>query len=110
MKKTIAIALVAVLLLSFIACGAGITKENLVGSWKVTAVKLEGGDELVGTVLTFDENDHYDWKYSGFTFMEGTYKISGTFVYLGEEKEIFKLDGDTLTIKDASGEMTLVRQ
>lgn len=110
MKKTIAIALAAVLLLSFVACGGGINKEELIGKWEVTEIKMEGGEDLVGTVLIFDENDHYDWLYHGLSFMDGTYRISGTFVYLDEEKEIFKLNGDTLTIKDASGEMTLVRQ
>lgn len=110
MKKAFAIVLAAVLMLSFVACGGGIKKENLVGSWKATDIKMDGGDVLIGSVMTFDENDHYKWEAMGFTLMEGTYRISGTFVYLDEEKEIFKLDGDTLTIKDASGEMTLVRQ
>ncbi len=110
MKKTIAIALVAVMLLSFVACSGGVTKESLVGNWEVTSVKLDGGDDLIGTVLSFDEDNHYDWKYSGITFMSGEYKISGSFVYLDEEKELFTINGDTLTIKDASGEMTLTRK
>ena len=110
MKKTISVLLAAVLLLSFVACGLGIKKEELVGTWKVKSVKIEDGELLVGSTMTFDENDRYTWEAMGFTIMEGTYRISGTYVYLDDEKELFTLDGDTLTIKDASGEMTLTRQ
>ena len=110
MNKTISVLLAAVLLLSFAACGKAIVKEELIGTWEVQSVKLEDGDALIGSTLTFDKNDHYEWKLMGFTIMEGTYRISGTYVYLDDEKEIFTLDGDTLTVKDASGEMTLTRK
>lgn len=110
MKKTIAVLMAAVLLLSFVACGGGLSKESLIGTWEVTEAKVDGGEMLVGSTMTFDENDHYAWTAMGFTLLEGTYKVSGSFVYLDGEKEIFKLNGDTLTIKDASGEMTLIRK
>ena len=108
MKKIIAVLLVAVLMLSFLACG--VKKEELVGTWEVTSAKVDNGDQLIGTIMTFDENDHYSWKMGNYTLMQGEYKISGSFVYLDDQKEIFSISGDTLTVTDASGSMTLDRK
>lgn len=108
MKKIIAVLLVAALMLSFLACG--VKKEELVGTWEATDVKIDDGDLLIGSILKFDENDHYSWKLGNYTLMEGTYRISGSFVYLDDQKELFSISGDTLTITDSSGSMTLVRK
>lgn len=44
MKKTVAVLLVAVMLLTAVGCGASYTKEQVVGNWKVT--KAEGDDDV----------------------------------------------------------------
>ena len=111
MKKAIAITLAAVLLLSFVACGgSGVTKESLVGTWEVTEAKVDGGEFLVGSTMTFDNDNHYKWETMGITLLEGEYKISGAYVYLDGEKEIFTIKDNVLTVKDASGEMSLIKK
>ncbi len=109
MKKAVAVLLIAVMALSFIACSS-IKKEELVGTWEVTSANAENGDALVGTIMTFDEDNQYKWTMGNYTLMSGEYKISGTYVYLDKEKELFTINGNTLTVKDASGEMTLIKK
>lgn len=110
MKKTIAILLAAVMLLSFVACG-GASKEDLIGTWEVTSADVgEDGDLMVGSTMTFDENDQFEWSLMGFTVMSGSYEVKGRYLVLDGENTLFSIDGDTLKIKDASGEMTLTRK
>lgn len=109
MKKAIAVVLVAIMVLSFVACGSSTSAADLVGSWTVTEANAEGGDVLVGTVLSFKEDMTYDWSIQGMSFMSGTYEMRGGFLYLDDQKEMVSVNGDTMTIKDASGDMTLVK-
>ena len=110
MKKTIAVLLVAVMALSLVACG-GASKEQLIGTWEVTSANVgEDGDLMVGSTMTFDENDQFEWSVMGFTVMSGSYEINGRYLVLDGENTIFSIDGDTMTIKDASGDMTLTRK
>ena len=55
MKKTVAVLLVAVMLLTAVGCGASYTKEQVVGNWKVTKVK---GDDDVQNLLGAHLNLH----------------------------------------------------
>ncbi len=110
MKKTIAVLLAAVLILSFVACGGGASKDSLVVTWEVTSAKVDGGELLVGTVLKFNSDDTYSWTMSGYTLMSGKYKLSGSFLYLDDEKELVSISGNTMTIKDSTGEMSLIKK
>lgn len=110
MKKTIAVLLVAIMVLSFVACGgSSVTEAELVGTWTVTEANAEGGEILVGTTLTFNSDKTYDWTLMGMSFMSGTFEMRGGFLYLDDQKEMVSINDNTMTIKDASGDMTLVK-
>ena len=78
-KKTVAVLLVAVMLLTAVGCGLGYTKEQLVGTWKVTAAKGNSDvKNLIGTKMTFTSGDLYMWTYSSIPFMNGKYRVGGS--------------------------------
>ena len=70
MKRTIAVLMIAVLVLSCVACGSGVTKEQVVGTWVVTEAK---GDS------------------------DG-------------QRMIINVNDKVMTLKDASGEISLSRK
>lgn len=111
MKKTISVLLVAVMLLSLVACGGGIKQEQIVGAWKVTAAKGNSDvQNLVGAYLNLMSGGSYFWTVNGVIALNGTYRLSGSRLYLDDDYANISLNGDTLTLKDGSGEITLVRQ
>ncbi len=110
MKKTISVLLVAVMLLSLVACG-GIKQEQIVGAWKVTAAKGNSDvQNLVGAYLNLMSGGSYFWTVNGVIALNGTYRLSGSRLYLDDDYADISLNGSTMTLKDSSGEITLVRQ
>ena len=110
MKKTIAIVLAAVLLLSFVACSGGVTKEQIVGKWKVTAAKGSDAQSMVGMNLTFMSGEMYSWTYNGNILLTGKYRVGGNRIYFDDEYAVVSLNGDTMTLVDSTYELTLVKQ
>ena len=112
MKKTVAILLIAVLTLSFVACSA---KSKIVGTWVMTD---ETGD--LNWDFVFEE---YRFKKDG-TFLAdgevpGAYRIRGNDLILrikyGDyemEEETYRLtfQGDTMTWTNATGSMTFTKK
>ncbi|MBR4906400.1 MAG: hypothetical protein IKZ44_06055 [Clostridia bacterium] len=110
MKKTIAIVLAAVLLLSFVACGSSITKEQIVGTWKVTAAKGSDAENLIGANLHFMSGGTYSWTLNGIIALTGQYRLSGNRLYFDNDYTDISLNGDTMTLRDSTSEITLVKQ
>ncbi len=111
MKKTVAVLMAAVLLLSCVACGMGYTKDDVVGTWSVTEAKgSEDVKNLIGSKMTFQSDGSYKWEYMGITIMQGSYKVSSRYLYLDDDGLQIKIDGKIMTMKDASGELTLIRK
>jgi hypothetical protein len=112
MKKTVAIVLVAIMLLAAVGCGASYTKEQVAGDWKVTKVK--GDDDvqnLLGAHLNLTSGGTYAWSMYGIVALSGSYRLSGSRLYLGDDfANITSLDGNTMILKDSGGELTLVRE
>lgn len=112
MKKTVAILLVAIMLLAAVGCGASYTKEQVVGDWKVT--KAEGDDDvqnLLGAHLNLMSGGTYAWTIYGIIALSGSYRVSGSRLYLDDDyATITSLDGNTMILKDSGGELTLVRE
>lgn len=114
MKKTVAILLIAVMALSFIACSA---KKNIIGTWELTDVEGADSNSLkqaltmgITVTITFTE----DGKYEIVTHAAGeaddvrtgTYKVRGSKLFLNDDNShyfnlvfkdnqmIWKGDGD----------------
>ena len=103
--------MIAVLVLSCVACGGGITKEQIVGTWGVTEAKGDSDVKLLlSSQITFKSDGTYDWSYMGTTFMSGTYSVSGSHLSLDEAGMQIKINGKIMTLKDGSGELTLVKR
>ena len=111
-KKTVAVLLVTVMLLTAVGCGASYTKEQVVGDWKVTKVK--GDDDvqnLLGAHLNLMSGDTYAWTIYGIIALSGSYRVSGNRLYLDDDfATITSLDGNTMILKDSGGELTLIRE
>ena len=52
----------------------------------------------------------YFWTVNGVIALNGTYRLSGSRLYLDDDYADISLNGSTMTLKDSSGEITLVRQ
>ena len=111
MKRTIAVLMITVLVLSCVACGSGVTKEQVVGTWVVTEAKGDSDvKNLVGSQMTFENDDTYAWKFMGITIMSGSYRLSGSSLYLDGQRMIINVNDKVMTLKDASGEISLSRK
>lgn len=105
MKKVIAILLVAVLVLSFVACGA--KGGNIVGTW-------EGEYDR----MTFNEDGSGSWAERGSangTFNSGerfTYKVSGSelTIYPDEDTYTYSVSGDKLTLSYGGESFSLYKK
>ena len=114
MKKTVAILLIAVMALSFIACSA---KKNIIGTWELTEVEGADSNTLklalsMGYVITITFTE--DGKYEIVTHAAGEvdevstgkYKVRGSKLFLDDDNShyfnlvfkdnqmIWKGDGD----------------
>ena len=104
MKKTVAILLIAVMALSFVACSL---KSKIVGTWKVTDSTDQSSNNMV---MTFSR----DGKLTIEGIFNGTYSVKGdkvTIRVLGEE-ETYKasINGDTMTWKGEDETLTFTKQ
>ncbi len=114
MKKTIAILLIAVMALSFVACAG----KKLVGKWELTEVD---GKSTVKAGITWEFTD--DSKYivdpnpeapaDEKTLTEGRFEVKGNKLYLDGETEgfyKFTVNGDTLKIEGAETVLTFKKK
>ena len=107
MKKTVAILLVTLMALSFVAC----TSKKIVGKWELTQYK---GDYSEGWLLkgsTFEFKDDGTYTINGSN--AGTYKVKGSKIFLnGDEDSYYKLSfsGNTMKITSQDDEMTFTKK
>ena len=114
MKKTVAILLIAVMALSFVACAG----KKIVGEWELT--KVEGKAAVKeGITWTFAEEGNYivdtepDKPAEEKKLTEGLYEVKGSKLYLdGETDGYYKLSfsGNTMTLKGAEATLTFTKK
>ena len=105
MKKTVAILLVAVMVLTLLAaCSA---KDKLIGTWE----REENGVKMT---FEFKKNGKLIVKgyYNGEEMMsqEKEYKVEGNKIIVDGDPEPFKIEGKTLTIGEGNDVMTFTKK
>ena len=104
MKKTVAILLVAIMALSFVACAS----KKIVGKWELTEYKGET-DSTIQMLMnqTFEFKD--DGTYTIMGIEAGTYKVKGGKLFFdGDTKEYYNLSFSGDTMKISGEEDTMV--
>lgn len=85
-KVLTSMVLTVVMVASFVACGSGMTNENVAGTYTGTKILESGGEEISETV-TLNADGTYECKevapFGEFEFT-GTYEISGEKIILSE--------------------------
>lgn len=111
MKKTVAILLVAVMALSFVACAS----KKIVGKWEVTDITGDGSEYsglLKGATYEFNSDGTYKIAHP-LGVSNGTYKVKGSKLFLDDDnKEYIKLSfsGDTMKWTGTDGSITFKKK
>ncbi len=107
MKKTVAILLVTLMALSFVACAS----KKIIGKWELT--DYQGEDEL-GSMMkgyTFEFKDDGTYTIAGMS--AGTYEVKGNKLFFnGDTDEYYKLSisGNTMKISGQEDTMTFTKK
>jgi hypothetical protein len=107
MKKTVAILLIAVMALSFVACAG----KKIIGKWELT--DYQGEDELGARMkgYTFEFKDDGTYTIAGMP--AGTYEVKGNKLFFnGDKDEYYKLSisGNTMKISGSEDTMTFKKK